>query len=174
MVNRDPMLRRIVSGGVIAAAYAALSLALSPLSFGPVQIRLAEALTLLPVLYAPAVWGVTLGCAITNAVGAATGANFLGALDILAGSAATLLSALLTRALRDRRFRGLPLLASLPPVLVNAAVIGAEWCWATAGAFKLGLFALCALQIAAGQLLPCCALGVALVRALEKRGLPRQ
>ena len=162
-------LRSLAAGGMIAGAYAALSLVLAPITFGAVQCRVSEALTLLPVLSPTAVWGVTLGCLVTNAVGAGTGANFLGALDILFGTAATLLSALATRALGKVRVRGVPVLAALPPVLINAAVIGGEWCWAATGSLN-GAFWVFAGQIALGQLPPCI-LGLVLVRALEARGL---
>lgn len=74
MKNRT--LRQITAAGVIAAAYAALSLVLATITFGPVQCRVSEALTLLPVLSPAAIWGVTLGCAITNGVGAATAPTF--------------------------------------------------------------------------------------------------
>lgn len=82
-------------GALIAAAYTALSLALAPLSFGYAQVRVSEALTLLPLFSPNAVWGVTLGCALTNAVGAAMGVNF-GVADVVFGTLATLVSALLT------------------------------------------------------------------------------
>ncbi len=162
-------LRSLAAGGVIAAAYAALSLVLAPLTFGAVQCRVSEALTLLPVASPASIWGVSLGCLITNAVGAGTGANFLGALDILFGTAATVAAALATRALGRFRFKGLPVLSALPPILINAAVIGAEWCWAATGSLS-GAFWVFAGQIALGQLPPCL-LGVFLVRELERRGL---
>jgi len=167
MKNRS--LRQITAGGVIAAAYAALSLLLAPITFGPIQCRLSEAFTLLPVISPTAVWGVTLGCAITNAAGAVMGTNFLGALDIMVGTAATLLGALMTRTLRHVRFGGVPWLSALPPILVNAVFIGAEWCYAMTGALN-GMFWAFAGQIALGQLVPCL-LGVWLVRLLEQRNL---
>ena len=97
MQNRT--LRQLTAAGVIAAAYAALSLVLAPITFGPVQCRISEALTLLPVISPAAIWGVTLGCAVTNGVGAATGTNFLGLVDLPVGTAATLLAAVATRLL---------------------------------------------------------------------------
>lgn len=167
MQNRT--LRQLTAAGVIAAAYAALSLVLASITFGPVQCRVSEALTLLPVISPAAIWGVTLGCAVTNGVGAATGANFLGLLDILVGTAATLLAAVLTRLLGKCRFGGLPWLSALPPILFNAVAIGAEWCYVMTGALN-GTFWLLAGQIALGQLPPCL-LGVWLVGLLERRGL---
>ena len=116
--------RTLTRCAVIAALYAAVSIAMLPLAFGAVQARVSEALTLLPVLTPLAVPGVTIGCLITNAYGVAAGANILGAADILLGTAATLSAALLTRALRRFTVFGLPLPASLPPVLLNAVVVG--------------------------------------------------
>ena len=110
MQNRT--LRQLTAAGVIAAAYAALSLALAPISFGAVQCRVAEVLTLLPVISPAAIWGVGLGCAITNAVGAATGANFLGLVDLFVGTAATLLAALASRLLGRIRTGGLQIAAA--------------------------------------------------------------
>ena len=167
MQNRT--LRQLTAAGVIAAAYAALSLALAPISFGAVQCRVAEVLTLLPVISPAAIWGVGLGCAITNAVGAATGANFLGPVDLFVGTAATLLAALASRLLGRIRIGGLPWLSALPPILFNAVAIGAEWCYVMTGTLN-GTVWLLAGQIALGQLPPCL-LGVWLVGLLERRGL---
>ena len=96
--------RTIVRCALIASLYTAVSLVLAPIAFGAVQARVSEAFTLLPVLVPDAVVGVTLGCFLTNLVGVFTGANVLGALDIVFGTAATLTAALCTRRLaRVRR-----------------------------------------------------------------------
>ena len=164
MKNRT--LRQITAAGVIAAAYAALSLVLASITFGPVQCRVSEALTLLPVLSPTAIWGVTLGCAITNGVGAATGANFLG---MVVGTAATLLAAVASRLLGKIRIGGAPWLSALPPILFNAVAIGAEWCYAATGSINVAFWVFAG-QIALGQLPPCL-LGVWLIHLLERRGL---
>lgn len=91
--------RTIVRCALIASLYTAVSLVLAPIAFGAVQARVSEAFTLLPVLVPDAVVGVTLGCFLTNLVGVFTGANVLGALDIVFGTAATLTAALCTRRL---------------------------------------------------------------------------
>lgn len=65
----------------------AVSLALAPLSFGPIQIRIAEAMTLLPILFPEAIAGVTLGCFLTNLIGAILGVNLLGFFDVFGGHA---------------------------------------------------------------------------------------
>ena len=122
--------RTIVRCALIASLYTAVSLVLAPIAFGAVQARVSEAFTLLPVLVPDAVVGVTLGCFLTNLVGVFTGANVLGALDIVFGTAATLTAALCTRRLARVRLRGLPVAAAVPPVLINAVVVGAELAWA--------------------------------------------
>ncbi len=164
---RNTAIRRLTAGALIAAAYTALSLALAPLSFGYSQIRVSEALTLLPLFSPSAVWGVTLGCAITNAVGAAMGVNF-GVADVLLGTLATLAAALLTARLDKPRFKGLPILAPLPPVLLNALVVGAELWY-----FTSAPLALCVGGVALGQAISCYGLGLLLVRALERTGVSR-
>lgn len=163
----------LVVSALIAAIYAVLSLALSFLSFGPVQVRVAEALTLLPVFSPVAIVGVTLGCFVTNLVGFFTGANILGPLDMLFGTAATLIAALLSYWLRRLRIRNLAIASAIPPIVVNALVIGAELTVLFSGGFPLGVFAVQALQVGLGQLLSC-SLGVYLIWYMERRGLDQK
>lgn len=163
-------LKRMVFASVIAATYTALSLVLAPISFGQVQLRAAEALTVLPLFSPCAVWGVTLGCFLTNVVGLATGANVAGLVDVFVGTAATLAAALLTRALRGVRWKGLPVLATLPPVLVNAIAVGAELYLVLApGSGVLVLLGFMG-SVGLGQLGACTVLGLLLVKTLEKTG----
>lgn len=163
--------RKLVYTAMIAALYTALCLALAPFSFGVVQVRAAEALTLLPVFSPIGVWGVTLGCALSNLVGFFTGANILGYMDILFGTLATLAAAMLTRKLRNIRFFGLPVLSALPPVLVNAVVIGGELAFITAPGESFGrMFLVNAAYVGVGQLIACVALGLPLVYLLERSG----
>lgn len=159
--------------GMIAAMYAALCFALAPISFGIGQVRVAEALTLLPALSPLGVWGVTLGCFVSNLVGWFSGANILGFMDIFFGTAATLAAAVLSRRLRNIRFRGLPVLSAIPPVLINAVVIGAELSFAyTPDAFWSG-FLTFAISVAFGQAISCVGLGLVLVALLERTGASR-
>ena len=118
--------RLIVTAGVIAALYAGLTLLanllpFAGLSWGPVQLRLSEVLTILPLFTPAAVPGLTLGCALANLLNMGiAGAGPVALLDVAFGSAATLLAALWTRRLRRR-----PLLALAGPVLVNALIVAA-------------------------------------------------
>lgn len=144
----------LTRAAIIAALYAALTLILSPMSFGLVQIRISEAFTLLPVLMPEAVPALAVGCLIANFLGGAT------ALDIVFGTLATLIAALLTRKFRDR----LPL-AMLMPVLLNGLIVGFVVHVAYSPSVPLGL---CMLSVAAGEAVSCCLLGPALLRALSR------
>ncbi len=166
--------RNLVRCAMIAALYVVISIVFLPLAFGAVQARISEALTLLPVLTPLGVAGVTLGCLITNTYGVAAGANILGAADILLGTTATLIAALMTRGLRRYRIGGLPVLASLPPVLVNAVVIGAELTYAEVNTLHTPLLWFNMLQVGLGQLVSCTVLGLVLIWGLERAGLDKK
>jgi uncharacterized membrane protein len=159
---------------MIAALYTALCFALQPIGYGAWQFRVAEALTLLPVFSPLCIWGVTLGCAMANLVGFLTGANILGAFDIIFGTLATLIAAILSYRLRNIRFKGLPVASAIPPVLVNALVIGLELTYMLVGTYDTGVFAVNALQIGLGQTAACFALGLPLCYMLEKTGIARK
>ncbi|MBR4035277.1 MAG: QueT transporter family protein [Oscillospiraceae bacterium] len=159
---------------MIAALYTVIGFVLAPVSFGAVQARISEALTLLPVFGISNVWGVTIGCFLTNLIGLATGANILGSLDIIFGTAATLVAGLLTYALRNIRFKGMPVLASLPPVIINAVVVGWELCIMINGSFHPVIFTAQAVSVALGQIISCCIFGLMLVRVIEGNKLLKE
>lgn len=158
----------LVKSAMIAAVYAVLCIAMAPFTYGSVQIRVSEALTLLPVLTPEAIPGVVLGCALANAIGAAMGANILGAADVVIGTLATLLAALATRALRGVRIKGVPFAAALPPVLLNALFIGGELTYVICGGWNAGIFAFEALSVGLGELVSCALLGLPMIRFIEK------
>ena len=113
---------------MIAAIYTALCLipGLSMIAYGPVQVRIAEALTLLPLLWKPSIWGVSLGCFLANLIGAMTGINPTGYIDAIAGTFATFCAAYCTWTLREKTVKGIPLLSCAMPVLFNFVIVGAE------------------------------------------------
>ena len=97
--------RAIARAGVIAALYVVLTMIFQPISFSmnsPIQFRISEALTLLPILTADAVPGLFIGCLLGNWLGG--GVWF----DVVLGSIATLLAALCTR-----KFRSKPVVAAI-------------------------------------------------------------
>ncbi|MCR4952351.1 MAG: QueT transporter family protein [Solobacterium sp.] len=113
---------------MIAAIYTVLCLTpvLSAIAYGPVQVRIAEALTLLPLLWKPSIWGVTLGCFLSNLIGAATGINPTGLMDAVWGTIATFGAAYCTWLLRNYRIGTVPVWSCLMPVVWNFFIIGAE------------------------------------------------
>ena len=165
--------RLITQSALIAAVYTVLTLALAPLSFGQMQVRVSEALTLLCVFSPSAVIGVTLGCAISNAVGFFTGVNILGAFDIVFGTLATLLAAVCSYLLRNVRVKGLAIPAALPPVIFNALIIGGELMVLISGGFNAPIFLINALWVGLGELVACLVLGVPLIYVLERSRLNR-
>jgi len=166
--------REIAVCAMIAAVYTALCIALAPISYGPVQVRVAEALTLTAVFSPICIWGVTIGCALSNLIGFMLGVNILGFLDIFFGTAATLAAAILSYKFRNIRVRGVPFLSAVPPVIVNAVVIGLELTYMIEGAFLGRTFILNAVYVGVGQLIACFALGLPLVYLLEKSGIPQK
>ena len=111
---------------MIAAVYTLVSLALAPISYGNIQVRIAEALTILPLLYKPSIYGVTLGCFLTNLLGAFMGVNPTGFIDAIIGTLATFLAAECTYMLKDKTVKGFPLWSVLMPVIFNFFFVGAE------------------------------------------------
>ena len=157
--------RAVVNAGLIAAIYVALTLIFQPISFGPIQFRVAEALTLLPILTLDAVPGLFVGCLIANVLGGAVW------FDVALGSLATLLAAVCTR-----KLRGQPVVAALFPTVFNGLIVGPVVYFAYVRApgapvsvptllFNMGTVAL-------GELVVCYVLGLVLLYALKR--LPKK
>ena len=158
-------LKPMATASVIAALYVALTLSLPFLSFGAVQCRISEALTVLPALTPIAIPGLAVGCAVANLFGMA--ASPVGAWDILIGTCATLFAAWASYGLRNVKFKGLPLLSALAPVVFNGLIVGGEIAFLTPGA-GIELFVVIMAQVAAGEAVACFALGLPLYVALNR------
>lgn len=162
----------LAQGAVIAAAYAVLTLVAAAwgLAYGPFQFRFSEALTVLPMFTGAAVPGLTLGCLLANIF------SGYGVYDMVFGTLATLLAALLSRAVRNIRWRGVPVLVPLPPVLVNALVVGVEITVVAGGKldpasfyhFNWILFWSNFVSVGVGELVVCYLLGLPLLICIEK------
>lgn len=163
-MNQNAKLIRIVRCGVIAAIYVALCMALQPLSYGAVQVRVAEALCLLPVFGAEYIIGVVLGCFLANLLGSTI-------VDVVFGTLATLLACLVTYRLRNVRIKGLAIPASLPPVVFNAVIVGIEISvFFTEPGVSAPLWLLCVgngISVGIGEIISCSVLGVLLVKLIE-------
>lgn len=153
---RQLPIQKIAIAAVVGAAYAALTLVFLPISFGPVQCRVSEALCVLPFFFPYTMWGLFVGCILSNLMGG------YGILDIVCGSLATLLAAWCTARVRHKW------LAPLPPVLFNGLIIGAMLAYVLTPSNFGGSFLLFGVQVAAGELLACYLLGLPLLIFLPK------
>ena len=144
--------RQLAIAGIIAAVYAVLTVFLPIPQYGGVQLRVAEAMTLLPFLFPEAIPGLAVGCFLANLQ-----SPFV--LDWVVGTAATLLAAIWVSKLKNKW------LTPIPPVLCNAVIIGAEIAFLSTGegAPFLPAFALNALTVGLGEAVACTVLGLPLL-----------
>ena len=171
VMNQNFTVRKLARCAVVAALYVVLCMALQPFSYGAVQVRVAEALCLLPVFGAEYIVGVVLGCFLANLLGSTI-------VDVIFGTLATLLACVVTYKLRNVRFKGLAIVPSLPPVLFNAVIIGIEiavmfpdpsssaplWLACITNGISVGI----------GELISCTVLGVLLVKIIETNAALRK
>lgn len=155
---------------MIAAVYTVVSLALAPFSFGNIQVRIAEALTLLPLIFKQGIYGVTLGCFLTNLLGAVLGMNPTGLLDSVVGTLATLGAAYCTYALRDKKVGNIPVLSILMPVIFNGIVVGIELGVLYFPESVVTGSIICGFEVAVGELISV-VIGWFLIQALGKTKL---
>ncbi len=148
------MNRKLARSALIAAVYVILSLAFAPLSYGVVQFRVSEVLTLLPFFMGEATWGLFVGCFLANVLGG------MGPWDVFGGSAATLVAALLSARSPNIYW------AAAWPVVVNALAVGGYLSMLTGIPLLLTIA-----YIAAGQFGVCVVVGIPLCVFLNRRGL---
>ena len=153
--------RGLALGGMVAAIYVVLTLIFQPISFGAIQFRVAEALTLLPILTVDAVPGLFIGCLLANWLGG--GIWF----DVALGSIATLLAALCSR-----KFRGKPILAAIFPALFNGLIVGPVVYFAYVRApgdpVSVSTLLFNMATVAFGELVVCYVLGLPMIYGLKK------
>lgn len=162
-MRKNSSVRKMAFAAILAAVYAVLTIALPVPQYGGVQVRFAEALTVLPFFFPAATPGLFVGCIIANMFSPFP-------LDILFGSLATLLACLWTQRMKNRW------LAPLPAVVCNAVIVGFEVAWATTGftAAFWPAFTFNMLTVGFGELLACYGLGTILISALERRPFFRE
>ena len=140
---------------MIAAIYVVLTYIFAPISFGDIQVRIAEALTILPIFTPAAIPGLFVGCLIGNITGGAI------LPDIIFGSLATLIGAIFTYLLRKKS----QFLCVLPPIVSNIVIVPLV--------LKLGYginlpLPFLMLTIGIGEVISCGVLGLILYYALRK------
>ncbi len=129
------------------------------LTFGPVQVRLGEALTVLPFLFPATAPGLALGCLLTNIL------SPYGPIDMIVGTLATAIAAFLSTKM-PRWY-----LAGLPPIVMNALLLPPMWAWAQAGALNDTFWAAYVLNLwtfVAGEAVACYVLGTVLLKAMSR------
>ena len=142
----------ITQSAVIAAIYVVLILLFQPFSFGEIQVRVAEALTVLPFFTPAAIPGVTIGCLIGNLIGG-------NVMDMIFGTLATLIGAVVSYAVRKNQY-----LVPLPPIVSNALIIP----WVLKYAYELPFsIPFLMLTVSIGEVLSCGILGLVLLTALK-------
>ncbi|MBQ2147224.1 MAG: QueT transporter family protein [Firmicutes bacterium] len=146
----------LVQAALIAAIYVVLTVVFAPFSFGEVQVRIAEALTILPVFLPAAVPGLFVGCLLGNMLGGAV------LPDIIFGSLATLIGAIGTRALRKAH----PFLAPIPPIAANTVIVPFVLKYAYAVDLPIPFMML---TVGIGEVVSCGIFGLVLYYALNGR-----
>ena len=154
----------LVLAAMVAALYAVMGYFgnVFGLTFGPVQIRFAEALTVLPFLFPATAPGLAIGCLITNLL------SPYGPVDIIFGTLATAIAAWLT--IKMPRWY----LAALPPIIVNAVILPPMWAWAEVGAVNSAFWLACgwnAVTFILGEAIACYVLGTVLLKLLSEVGV---
>ena len=161
----------LAQSAVIAALYALLTYAAAAagLAYGPVQFRFSEVLTILPVFTPAAIPGLAVGCLLANI------ASSFAVADMIFGTLATLLAAVISYLARNIRIRGIPLLSALAPVVLNTVIVGLEiaWFFLPEGFTAMG-FLLSGLEVGAGELVICVGLGIPFAMLLEKTGAAKR
>ena len=165
----------IVQAAVIAALYAALTILQNTLLPGTasmaVQFRVAEVLTILAVFTPAAIPGLTIGCVIANI----SSLSVLGPYDLIFGSIASLLAAVLMYLLHSKRLFKLPVASALMPALANGIIVGFEIeFFFVEGGFHFGDFLFQGGCVALGELGVLFVLGLPLARLIEKQGFDKK
>lgn len=157
----------IINSAMIAAAYIALNYitTLLSLSFGAIQFRLSEALNILAALTPAAIPGLTVGCLISNI------SSPFGIIDIVLGTLATLLSAILINLIGKLNIRAMPLLAAIPPTVLNGIAVAIFSVFFTDGDATIINFILTFSSVAISEFIICTLLGTAVFATCKKYSL---
>lgn len=145
----------LVQAALIGAVYVVLTLVFAPFSYGEVQVRVSEALTILPYFTPAAVPGLFVGCIIANILGGGI------PVDIIFGSIATLIGAVFTYQLRNSS----KWLAPVPPIVANAVIVPFVLYYGYGVNLPIPLMML---TVGAGEVVSCGVFGMILLTALSK------
>ena len=145
----------LTQAAMIAAIYVVLTYVFAPFSFGEVQIRISEALTILPLFTPAAIPGLFAGCLVGNIIGGAI------LPDIIFGSIATLIGAAGTYMLRQKK----PVFGTLPPIIANIVIVPFVLRYGYGVALPIPFMML---TVGIGEVASCLVLGLVLYTALSR------
>ena len=151
---RDKKTAFLVQAAAVAAVYVVLTMVFAPFSFGEIQVRISEALTILPYYTPAAVPGLFIGCLLGNILGGAI------LPDIIFGSLATLIGAVFSYLLRRNRF-----LVPVPPILANVLIVPFVLRYGYGVVLPIPLMML---TVGIGEVISCGVLGLSILFAMER------
>lgn len=154
--------RFLVLSSLIGASYFALTFVFSSISFLSTQMRISEALTILPVFTPAAIPGLAIGCAIANI------SSPFGIMDIILGGTATAVSGALSYLTRNIRFKNLPLISPLFPIVINSILVAFETVFFVDSSCSFKLLITLFFSTAAGEFFSCYILGLPLFIIINK------
>jgi len=154
---RDKKVQMLTQAALIAAIYVVLCVVFAPISYGEVQVRIAEALVILPFFTPAAIPGLFVGCIISNLIGGSI------IIDVIFGSIATLIGAIGSYMLRNAKHS--KILVLLPPIISNTIIVP----WVLRIGYGVNLpIPFMMLTVGLGEVIAVGILGSILLRALDK------
>lgn len=158
--------KELVVAAMMSALYVVLTFVSASfgLAYSGIQLRISEALCVLPIFSPYAIPALMCGCFISNM------ASPLGFLDMIFGTLSTFIAAVLTRALRNIKIANIPFLAPLPPVVLGSVYVGALISFSMPKSFSFPVFWSTALSVGFSQFIVCYGLGIPLLILIDKKG----
>ena len=159
-------IRFVVFNGIIAALYVVLTYMLAPISYGPVQARVSEVLTIFQIFSGATIPGVALGCVISNIINPEN----LGPVDIIGGTLATVIAGVFSYLIgKKNKWLGI-----IPPIVANGLIVGGYLPFllvdpGSTVTVQTVLFTM--LTVAAGEAAVMVVLGLPLIAVIKNTGL---
>ena len=156
----------VVFNGIVSALYVVFTAPFANIAYGPIQVRIAEVMTIFPIFSWGMIPGITLGCFIANLVNPGN----LGPVDIIGGTLATLIAGILSYLIgKKNKWLGL-----IPPVLVNGLIVGGYLPFLlvdSSSTVTLDAVLISMLSVAGSEAVLLIVLGIPLMLVMEKTGL---
>lgn len=160
--NRN-LIRFVVFNGIAAALYIVLTYFLAPISYGPVQARISEAMTVFPIFSFNMIPGLAVGCLVSNLINP----DSLGPVDIIGGTLATVIAGIFSRIIGKKNMW----LGIIPPVVSNGIIVGGYLPFLLFDTVTWQEVLFTMLTVAAGEAAVLIVLGLPLVALIGKTGL---